>query len=77
MRSPEGQDLEDSIGSCFSDIIVSLYSISTSICYIMNWTLTKYAKGLKASKISTDIVNAIDFELGLRKYKHFNVFNIK
>ena len=77
MKSPEGQDSEDIIVSCFLDIIVSLYSISTSICYIMKWALARYYDGIKAGRISTDIVNAIDFELGLRKYKHYILFIIK
>lgn len=77
MKSPEGQDLENSIGSCFSDVIVSLYSVSTGICYIMYWTLTRYAEGVTAGRISTDTVNAINFELGLRNYRHLYVFNIK
>ena len=59
MKSPEGKDIEGSIGSCFDDIISGGQSVTAGIGYIMTWAFKRYMNGVKAGLISMNTVNSI------------------
>lgn len=63
LKSPEGQEMQGSIESCFTNIVSSARNVISGIGYIMTWAVRRYNNGVQAGLISTRISNSLQDSL--------------